>query len=58
MAKHPVGEEMRVRPAEPVEPVLGAFGPVAHPLELATRPPNDIDEQPGAGRAHPLNART
>src|SRR5215831_7997982 len=41
---------MRVRPAEPAEPDARPFGLVAHPLELAACPPNDIGIDPLQGR--------
>src|SRR5262245_64193216 len=42
---------MRVLPAEPVKPVSCPFGLMAHPLELAARPSNDISIDPSQGRA-------
>src|SRR6202047_550906 len=49
----PVGEELGVRPMEPVEPVSCPLGLMAHPLELAARPPNDIGIDPLQGRTQP-----
>jgi hypothetical protein len=46
-----MGKERWVGAAEPVEPISRAFGLVAHPLELATRPPDDIGIDPLQGRA-------
>jgi hypothetical protein len=46
-----MGKECRVRTAQPVKPISRAFGLVAHPLELATRPPNDIGIDPLQGRS-------
>jgi len=37
-------------PGVPVEPVSRAFGLVAHPLELAAHPPDDIGIDPLQGR--------
>src|SRR5262252_4666440 len=45
-----MGKERWVGAAEPVEPISRAFGLVAHPLELATRPPDDIGIDPLQGR--------
>src|SRR6201984_2194680 len=45
-----MGKERWVGAAEPVEPISRAFGLVAHPLELATRPPDDIGIDPFQGR--------
>jgi hypothetical protein len=39
-------EQCWVGSAEPVKPISRALGLVAHPLELATRPPNDIGIDP------------
>ena len=44
-----MGEERWVGTAEPVKPISRAFGLVAHPLELATRPPDDIGIDPFQG---------
>ena len=38
---------------EPVEPVSCPLGLMAHPLELAARPPNDIGIDPLQGRTQP-----
>src|ERR1700746_3148620 len=46
-----MGKERWVGAAEPVDPISCAFGLVAHPLELATRPPDDIGIDPLQGRA-------
>src|SRR5215471_14025924 len=43
-------KECWVSPAKPVQPISRAFGLVAHPLELATRPPDDIGIDPLQGR--------
>src|SRR6267154_4881392 len=48
-----MSKECWVGPAYPVEPVSRAFGLVAHPLELAARPPNDIGIDPLQGRTQP-----
>jgi hypothetical protein len=40
---------MRVRSAEPTKPVTCRFGPMAHPLELAACPANDIGIDPCQG---------
>src|SRR6266851_3368208 len=45
-----MGKECWVGPAYPVEPVSRAFGLVAHPLELAAYPPDDIGIDPLQGR--------
>src|SRR5262249_51204337 len=45
-----MSKECWVVPAEPVKPIPRAFGLVAHPLELATRPPDDIGIDPLQGR--------
>src|SRR5215472_8579660 len=45
-----MSKECWVDPAEPVQPISRAFGLVAHPLELATRPPDDIGIDPLQGR--------
>src|SRR5215831_19079959 len=45
-----MSKECWVDPAEPVKPISRAFGLVAHPLELATRPPDDIGIDPLQGR--------
>ena len=45
-----MSEERWVGTAEPVEPISPAFGLVAHSLELATRPPDDIGIDPLQGR--------
>src|SRR5262245_24345857 len=41
---------MWVRPAEPVKPISSSLGPMAHPLELAACPSNDISIDPFEGR--------
>src|SRR5713101_1759155 len=46
MAESPVGGELGIRPAEPVEPVSCAVGLMAHPRELAACPPDDIGVDP------------
>src|SRR5262245_64193883 len=43
---------MRVLPAEPVKPISASLGPMAHPLELAACPANDIGIDPEQGRTH------
>src|SRR5438477_5710194 len=45
-----MGEERRVCPTETLEPISSALGLVAHALELAARPPNDIGIDPLQGR--------
>src|SRR5215467_12654695 len=45
-----MSKECWVDPAEPVKPISRAFGLVAHPLELTTRPPDDIGIDPLQGR--------
>src|SRR6266481_1961213 len=45
-----MSKECWVGPAYPVEPVSRAFGLVAHPLELAAYPPDDISIDPLQGR--------
>ena len=45
-----MGEERRVCPTEILEPISSALGLVAHALELAARPPNDIGIDPLQGR--------
>src|SRR5438045_880189 len=45
-----MSKEGWVVPAEPVKPISRAFGLVAHALELATRPPDDIGIDPLQGR--------
>src|ERR687887_339377 len=45
-----MGKECWVGTAQPVKPISRAFGLVAHPLELATCPPNDIGIDPLQGR--------
>src|SRR6266542_3300999 len=45
-----MSEERWVGTAEPVEPISRSFGLVAHSLELATRPPDDIGIDPLQGR--------
>src|SRR5438874_1733721 len=45
-----MSEECRVGAAEPLKPISRAFGLVAHALELATRPPDDIGIDPLQGR--------
>ena len=46
-----MGEERRVCPTETLEPISSALGLVAHPLELAACPPDDIGVDPLQGRA-------
>src|ERR1700682_2266768 len=41
-----VGEELGIRSTEPVEPISCTLGLMAHPLELAACPPDDIDVNP------------
>jgi hypothetical protein len=41
-----VGEERGIRSAEPVEPVSCPLGLMAHALELAACPPDDIGVDP------------
>src|ERR1700756_5540742 len=45
-----MSKECWVGPAYPVEPVSRALGLVAHPLELAAYPPDDIGVDPLQGR--------
>src|SRR6266404_1633154 len=45
-----MSKECWVGPAYPVEPVSRAFGLVAHPLQLAAYPPDDISIDPLQGR--------
>src|ERR1700737_4914440 len=45
-----MSKECWVGPAYPVEPVSRAFGLVAHPLELAAYPSDDIGIDPLQGR--------
>src|SRR6266480_3135191 len=45
-----MSEERWVGTAEPVKPISSSFGLVAHALELATRPPDDIGIDPLQGR--------
>src|ERR1700751_6292941 len=45
-----MSKECWVGPAYPVEPISRAFGLVAHPLELAAYPPDDIGIDPLQGR--------
>src|SRR5262245_61556277 len=45
-----MSKEGWVGSAEPVKPISRAFGLVTHPLELATRPPDDIGIDPFQGR--------
>src|SRR5215469_11732701 len=45
-----MSEEGWVGAAEPVKPISCALGLVAHPLELATGPPDDIGIDPFQGR--------
>src|SRR5215475_3163646 len=45
-----MSEEGWVGAAEPVKPISCALGLVAHPLELATGPPDDIGIDPVQGR--------
>src|SRR6478736_7679002 len=45
-----MSEERRVCPTETLEPISSALGLVAHALELAARPPNDIGIDPLQGR--------
>src|SRR6476646_6332694 len=47
-----MSEERRVCPTETLEPISSALGLVAHALELAARPPNDIGIDPLQGRTH------
>src|SRR5262245_55584752 len=44
-----MGEEASVRPAQPLEPIPCTLGLVAHPLELAASPPDDIGIDPLQG---------
>src|SRR6202166_2406191 len=41
-----MGEELGIRSTEPVEPISCTLGLMAHPLELAACPPDDIDVDP------------
>ena len=41
-----MGEELRIRSAEPVEPISCALGLIAQPLELAACPSDDIGIDP------------
>ena len=45
-----MSEEGWVGPEEPTKPISRSFGLVAHALELATRPPDDIGIDPLQGR--------
>ena len=45
-----MSKECWVGPTYPVEPVSRTFGLVAHPLELAAYPPDDIGIDPLQGR--------
>src|SRR6516164_3101380 len=45
-----MGEECWIYSAEPIKPISRAFGLVAHPLELAAYPPDDIGIDPLQGR--------
>src|ERR1700751_4642327 len=45
-----MSKECWVGPAYPVEPISRALGLVAHPLELAAYPPDDISIDPVQGR--------
>src|SRR5215467_11517445 len=45
-----MGKECWVGPAYSVEPISRAFGLVAHPLEFAAYPPDDIGIDPFQGR--------
>ena|SRR5271166_5023323 len=44
-----MGEEQRIRPAQPDKPVPGALGPMDEPFEFAALPTNNIEiaELPG-----------
>src|SRR5215470_19044545 len=48
-----MSKECCVGPTYPVEPVSRTFGLVAHPLELAADPPDDIGIDPLQGRTQP-----
>jgi hypothetical protein len=41
-----VGKELGIRSTEPVEPISCTLGLMAHQLELAACPPDDIDVDP------------
>src|SRR4030088_701863 len=45
-----MSQECWVGTAQPVKPISRPFGLVAHPLELATCPPDDIEIDPLQGR--------
>ena len=45
-----MSKECWVGTAKPVKPISRSFGLVAHSLELATRPPDDIGIDPLQGR--------
>src|SRR5439155_21519253 len=45
-----MNEECRVGAAEPLKPISPTCGLVAHSLELAPRPPDDIGSDPLQGR--------
>ena len=50
MTYRPMSKECWFGTAELVEPISRTFGLVAHSLELATCPPNDIGVDPLQGR--------
>src|ERR1700751_6095759 len=45
-----MSKEYWIGTMQPVKPISRAFGLVTHPLELATRPPDDIGIDPLQGR--------
>ena len=45
-----MSEERWIGTAEPADPISSTFGLVAHSLELASRPPDDIGIDPLQGR--------
>jgi Mechanosensitive ion channel len=49
----PMSKELRVRPAQPVEPVSRTLGLMNHPLEFAACPSNDLGIDPRQGRTQP-----
>src|SRR5260370_17398540 len=50
MAELPVSEEGQICAAKPVKPVSRSFGLVTQPLELTSRPADDIEIVPLQGR--------
>ena len=50
MAWRPIGKEVRVRSAQPIEPVSGTFGSMEQPLVFSAGPSDDIGVDPYQGR--------